>query len=32
MSGLGKGMREFKKASRDIETEINNADEEKKSA
>jgi sec-independent protein translocase protein TatA len=32
MSGLGKGMREFKKASRDIETEINNAGEEKKSA
>jgi len=25
MSGLGKGMREFKKASRDIESEINNA-------
>jgi sec-independent protein translocase protein TatA len=31
MSGLGKGMREFKKASRDIETEINSAGEEKKS-
>lgn len=25
MSGLGKGMREFKKASRDIESEINSA-------
>ncbi|HWA07735.1 MAG TPA: twin-arginine translocase TatA/TatE family subunit [Ignavibacteria bacterium] len=33
MSGLGKGMREFKKASRDIESEINNAagDEKKPS-
>jgi sec-independent protein translocase protein TatA len=31
MSGMGKGIREFKKASRDIETEINNAGEEKKS-
>ncbi len=33
MSGLGKGMREFKKASRDIESEINNAagDEKKTS-
>ncbi|HMQ80012.1 MAG TPA: twin-arginine translocase TatA/TatE family subunit [Ignavibacteria bacterium] len=33
MSGLGKGMREFKKASRDIESEINNAagDEKKQS-
>ncbi|MBN8584728.1 MAG: twin-arginine translocase TatA/TatE family subunit [Ignavibacteria bacterium] len=33
MSGLGKGMREFKKASRDIESEINNAaSDEKKSS
>lgn len=33
MSGLGKGMREFKKASRDIESEINTAagDEKKPS-
>lgn len=31
MSGLGKGIKEFKKASRDIETEITNAGEEKKS-
>jgi sec-independent protein translocase protein TatA len=31
MSGLGKGIKEFKKASRDIETEISNAGEEKKS-
>ena len=33
MSGHGKGMREFKKASRDIESEINNAaSDEKKSS
>lgn len=31
MSGLGKGIKEFKKASKDIETEITNAGEEKKS-
>ena len=31
MSGLGKGIKEFKKASRDIETEITNTGEEKKS-
>ena len=30
MSGLGKGMREFKKASRDIESEINNAASDEK--
>ncbi|HAX47372.1 MAG TPA: twin-arginine translocase TatA/TatE family subunit [Ignavibacteria bacterium] len=30
MSGLGKGMREFKKASRDIESEINNATTDEK--
>jgi sec-independent protein translocase protein TatA len=30
MSGLGKGMREFKKASRDIESEINNASTDEK--
>lgn len=33
MSGLGKGMREFKKASRDIESEITSATtEDKKSS
>lgn len=32
MSGLGRGIKEFKKASRDIETEISNAGEDKKSA
>jgi len=33
MSGLGKGIKEFKKASKDIETEITNAttDEKKQS-
>lgn len=31
MSGMGKGIREFKKASRDIESEIHNAGEDKKS-
>jgi sec-independent protein translocase protein TatA len=30
MSGLGKGMREFKKASRDIETEIHSTTSEEK--
>ncbi len=30
MSGLGKGMREFKKASRDIENEINTASTDEK--
>ncbi len=30
MSGLGKGIREFKKASKDIETEINTASTEEK--
>ena len=30
MSGLGKGIREFKKASKDIETEISSASTEEK--
>jgi sec-independent protein translocase protein TatA len=30
MSGLGKGMREFKKASKDIESEISSASTEEK--
>lgn len=30
MSGLGKGIKEFKKASKDIENEITNAGEDKK--
>jgi sec-independent protein translocase protein TatA len=30
MSGLGKGMREFKKASKDIENEINTASGDEK--
>ncbi|MCC6866579.1 MAG: twin-arginine translocase TatA/TatE family subunit [Ignavibacteria bacterium] len=30
MSGLGKGMREFKKASKDIESEISNTTSEEK--
>ncbi|MBZ0203121.1 MAG: twin-arginine translocase TatA/TatE family subunit [Ignavibacteria bacterium] len=30
MSGLGKGIREFKKASKDIETEITSAPTEEK--
>lgn len=30
MSGLGKGIREFKKASKDIETEITSASTEEK--
>lgn len=32
MQGLGKGIREFKKASRDIETEVTKSSEENKTA
>ncbi len=32
MQGLGKGIREFKKASRDIETEVTKPSEENKTA